>query len=133
MKLPIILSAMLAALAVPNTLASEADHAAAAPAAEESAATEHKDASEHTEMTHKKKSTKKKGHHHKRRHHGHHGGGHHESNIGHTPEQDLAWDDPRRKHEHISSSCSSGNEHEGGKEMPPEVPGQKGPHVPAGQ
>ena len=89
MKLPLILSAMIAALAIPGSLAEDAttDETKTTEAAPE-ATEEHHD-SKHTAKPHKGKHHK--GKHHKHRHHG----GHHPHHTGNSPHGPYrgSWDD----------------------------------------
>jgi len=115
MKLPVILTAMVAALAIPSSIASEATEEkteAAAPEAEAEAKAE-------TKPMHKKHKR-----HHHRRGSSHHG---HPANA-----YDLPYDDPNFPRGTSGSGCGAEPVSQG-KILPPEVPGQKGPMVPAGQ
>lgn len=128
-KLPIILSAMLAALAIPGTtLASEApapDAApadAAAPAPEAAAAPAEAAAPEQAPAAEKKpakKKAKKKKHH---RHHAHGGGVRGAAPA--DPNDRLPYDERRGSSNDAGCSGSSDDSHHAG-EM--EVPGQKTP------
>jgi|GEM_PF-5199112 len=125
MRLPLILSTMIAALAIPAALASQATDqkpaAASAEASADSAPAAEAGAAEGEGKKEgamgKEKSKKRK--HHRKRHKPHNedaGGG-----IHHTPDlQDLPADE-------IPSDAGPG------KQMPEEMVGQKGPNVPAGQ
>lgn len=117
MKLPVILTAMVAVLAISSSIASEATEEkteAAAPTEAEAKPAEKAEAA----PMHKK-------------HRGHHkrGGSHH-----HHPANayDLAYDDPNFPRGTSGSGCGAEPASQG-KILPPEVPGQKGPMVPAGQ
>jgi hypothetical protein len=122
MRLPIILSAMIAAMAIPNSIASEATEEkteTAAPEAEPAAAPEAAKSEAKAKPTHKMKH---------RKHHRHG-----RSARGHTPDgYDLAYDNPNFPRGNDGSGCSAEPVSQG-KIMPPEVPGQKGPMVPAGE
>lgn len=115
MKLPIILSAMVAALAVPS-FASQAEAEPKADAATDASAPA---AGEEHKATKKKKARKS---HHKHSHN--HAHKHHENHSGaaHTPdEQDKAYDE---------QNPEAGPGKIG---LPAEVPGEKGPNVPRGE
>lgn len=123
MKLPIILSAMIAALAVPGTFASEApmepakEEAAAAPEAAAHAATEHKPEAHH-------KAGKKKYGHHKGKHHK---GKHHVKK--HSNHDHGKWDQPYDQVVKEESSSCGGNTSDSGMALPMAQPGHKGPEV----
>jgi ABC-type nickel/cobalt efflux system permease component RcnA len=122
MKLPIILSTMIAALAIPGTFASQADAAAPdATAPAEAAASE--------VAAPAKPAAKKKA---KRHHHGKHHKHHRGSGHGHSPDKwDAPYDEVNKDGD--SSGCSGSSSHDSGKKLPEETPGQKGPRVPAGE
>lgn len=146
MKLPIILSAMIAALAIPGTLASqdgaeqkgaESAPAAAPEAGAPDAAAPDAAAPAGEEKPAKKKRMKRKraeatdnGAPRKHPKHRHHKGKYADGSGGHVPDK---WDAP---YDYIdksdeSSGCSGDND-DHGKQLPNEVPGERGPKVPRG-
>ena len=140
MKLPIILSTMIAALATPGALASQADSAtsdaggamAAAPdagamATSDTMATSDNTAAPDAATAAKPAAKKKEGKHHRKHHRKHRRGS---SGPGHTPDK---WDAPYDEVNKDAGDGCSGSSDDSGKRLPEEVPGQKGPRVPAGE
>lgn len=150
MKLPVILSAMIAALAIPGSFASEADASkgtdtaadtsadtAAAPeagagaAAENAAPAEPKKGKKHMKRKRHAEATddgapKKSRKHKRRRGHYADGSGGHVADVW-----DLPYDYAIREQGGDSSGCS-GDSVDAGKRLPNEEPGYPGPNVPRG-
>jgi hypothetical protein len=128
MKLPIILSTMIAALAIPGALASQADAAAPDAAPAEMAAPEAApvEAAAPEAAAPAKPAAKKKKRH-SGKHHKHRRGS---SGPGHSPDK---WDAPYDEVNKDAGDGCSGPVDDSGKRLPEETPGQKGPQVPAGQ
>lgn len=119
MKLPAILAAMIAALAISSSIASEATEENTEATAPETEKAEAKPVEKKAASTHRK-----------HRMHHRHGSGHRHGHPGNA--YDLAFDDPNFPRGTDGSGCGAEPVSQG-KILPPEIPGQKGPMVPAGQ
>ena len=146
MKLPILLSTMMAALAIPATLAGDANQmnaggnppmdasgnqqmdASGNQPADASATPENTsmDSNAAPAMEETKTPPKKKKRHHRKRSSG---GG-----VGHTRDKwDQPYDQVNKDSDSSGAGCSGSSSSDAGKTLPEEVPGQKGPNVPRGE